>query len=447
MSGWLTANEPPGQHARSWYAETAGTLPDHPPLSGEVRADVCVVGGGYAGLSAALQLAERGVRVVVLEANRLGWGASGRNGGQLGVGPRADIRKYESMVGRDDAAKVWEIATAANRLVRHLVARHGIDCDLADGYLEAAWRRADLDDIQAYAALVADAYGHPALEVLDRAGVAALIGTERYHGGFVDRLGGHLHPLKFALGLGRAAVEAGAVIHERTRVRSVLPGVVEAAGDAGETGVGAGGGGSGGGRVRADHVLIACNGYIDGLAPAASRRMLPINNFIIATEPLGENRARAVNRDNLCVADTRFVLNYFRLTPDRRILWGGGENSGRRFPEDIAGMVRERMLGIYPDLGDLAVTHAWGGTLAITGTRFPLFQDMGRGVRAIGGWSGSGIHMATMGGRIAADAIGGEAGEWDVLARMPTPAFPGGDWFRVPLLRMALFWYGLRDRL
>jgi gamma-glutamylputrescine oxidase len=428
---WLTANERPGEHARSWFAETAGALPDHPPLAGEARADVCIVGGGYAGLSAALHLAERGIPVVLLEANRLGWGASGRNGGQLGVGPRADIRKYEALVGRDEARRVWEISLAANRLVRDLIARHGIDCDLADGYLEAAWRRADLDDMQAYAAHVAGAYGHPALELLDRAGVAALIGTERYHGGFVDRLGGHLHPLRYALGLGRAAAAAGAVIHERTRVRSVAPGLVKAEG----------------GRVRAGHVLLACNGYIDGLAPAASRRMLPINNFLIATEPLGENRARMINRDDLCVADTRFVLNYFCLTPDRRLLWGGGESSGRRFPADIASMVRRRMLEIYPDLAGLGITHAWGGTLAITGTRFPLFQDLRPGVRAIGGWSGSGIHMATMGGRIAAEAIAGETGDWDVLARMPTPAFPGGDWLRVPLLRLALFWYGLRDRL
>ena len=431
MSGYLAANDRPGEHAPSWFAETAGPLPDHPPLAGEARADVCVVGGGYAGLSAALHLAERGVRVVLLEANRIGWGASGRNGGQLGVGPRADIRKYEAMVGQDDARKVWEISLAANRLVRDLVARHRIDCDLADGYLEAAWRRADIDDMARYTTHVAEAYGHPGLELLDRAGVAALIGTERYHGGFVDRLGGHLHPLKYALGLGRAAAAAGAVLHERTQARRVAPGLVE----------------TDGGAVRADHVLIACNGYIDGLAPAASRRMLPINNFIVATEPLGENRARAVNRDNLCVADTRFVLNYFRLSPDRRILWGGGESSGRGFPGDIASMVRGRMLQIYPDLADIAVTHAWGGTLAITGTRFPLFQDLRPGVRAIGGWSGSGIHMATIGGRIAADAIAGQTRDWDLLARMPVPAFPGGDWLRMPLLRLAMFWYGLRDRL
>lgn len=430
MTGYLTANDRAGEHAASWFAATAGALPDYPALAGEVRADACIVGGGYAGLSAALHLAEAGRRVVLIEANRVGWGASGRNGGQLGTGPRADIRKYEAMVGRDDARKVWEIALAANRLVRELIARHGIDCDLADGYLEAAWRRRDLVEIESFAEHVERVYGHPSVP-LDRAGITALLGTERYHGGFLDRAGGHLHPLKYALGLARAASASGAAIHEGTRVLGVTPGRVTTAR----------------GSVRVEHVLVACNGYIDGLAPPASRRMLPINNFILATEPMGENRAAQVNRENICVADTRFVLNYFRLTPDRRMLWGGGESSSRHFPADIRGMVRARMLEVYPDLADLKVTHAWGGTLAITGTRFPLFQDLGGGVRAIGGWSGSGIHMATMGGRIAAEAIAGGSAQWEVLARLPTPAFPGGDWFRMPLLRLAMFWYGLRDRL
>lgn len=429
--GYLTVNDRPGEHPRSWYADTAGALPDHPPLSGEVRADVCVIGGGYAGLSAALHLAEAGRRVVLLEAHRIGWGASGRNGGQLGVGPRADIRKYEKLVGRDDARKVWDISIAGNRLVRDLIARHGIDCDLADGYLETAWRKTDLPDMTDYASHVARHYEHPDIELVDRDGVQALIGTARYHGAFLDRVGGHLHPLRYALGLGRAAVGAGAVIHERSRVTSVEPGLVRTEA----------------GSVRAEHVLVACNGYLDGLAAPAARRMLPLNNFILATEPLGENRARHVNRDNLCVCDTRFVLNYYRLSPDGRMIWGGGESGGRRFPQDLGTLVRARMLQIYPDLADVEVTHAWGGTLAITATRFPVFQDLGKGIRAIGGWSGSGIHMATMGGRIAAEATAGDTAAWDVLARMPTPAFPGGDWFRMPLLRMALFWYGLRDRL
>lgn len=431
MRPFLTANDTPGQHANSWYAETAGPFPDHPALAGEVQADVCIVGAGYAGLSAALHLAEAGRRVVVLEANRVGWGASGRNGGQLGTGPRADMWAYEKQVGAADAAKVWEIGFAANQLVRDLIARHDIQCDLTDGYLECGRSRKDAEEAQRYAEHIATTYKHPKIRPVDRAEMLDLMGSDQLHGGYRDDQSAHLHPLKLALGLGQTAVGAGAIIHEQSKVVSIEKGIVQTVD----------------GAVRAPEILICCNGYLDALAPGAQRHLLPINNFIIATEPLGENRARAVNRDNVCACDSLFVLNYFRLSPDGRMLWGGGESSGTRFPTDLAGLVRGKMLTIYPDLADVAITHAWGGTLSITGTRFPLFQDMDTGIRVIGGWSGSGINMATMGGKIAADAVLGDVGDWSTLARMPTPRFPGGDWFRIPMLRLAMFWYGLMDRL
>lgn len=428
---YLTANDQPGVHAPSWYAETAGLVEDYKTLEGDVHADVCVIGAGYAGLSAALHLADRGLSVRLVEANRVGWGASGRNGGQLGIGPRADIMAYERAVGKDDARKIWDIAIAANGLVRNLIDRHEINCDLANGYLEAAWKPRDMAGEREFVEHVATHYGHSTIRVVERDEMAEMLGTQAYHGGFLDRMGGHLHPLKLAVGLARAATAHGAIIHERTRVIGLGNGQVRTTS----------------GTITAPHILLACNGYLDGLSKRTQRRMLPINNFILATEPLGEERAHKVNRNNVCVADSRFVLNYFRLSPDKRMLWGGGESTGRTFPKDIKGMVRARMLEIYPDLADVKVTHAWGGTLAITGTRFPLFHDMGGGVRAIGGWSGSGIHMATMGGRIAADAVAGDVGDWNLLAKVPTPQFPGGDWFRMPLLRMAMFWYGLRDKL
>ena len=428
---YLTANDTPGVHAPSWYAETAGPDLTVGPLDGDVQADVCVVGAGYAGLSAALHLAERGLSVHVIEANRVGWGASGRNGGQLGTGPRADIEQYERSIGKDGARKVWNIAIAANQLVRDLITRHAIDCDLADGYVEAASKPGHVGELDSFVEHVSTHYGHDRIHKVGRDEMQALLGTEAYHGGFRDDLGGHLHPLKLARGLARAAQDAGAVIHEMTPATGVHPGRVETPT----------------GTVTAPHILLACNGYLDGLAPRPQRRMLPINNFVLATEPLGANRSAQVNRDNLCVCDTRFVLNYFRLSPDGRLLWGGGESTGRKFPRDLQTLVRGRMLEIYPDLADVSITHAWGGTLAITGTRFPLFHDLGNGVRAIGGWSGSGIHMATMGGKIAAEAISGEVEDWNLLSALPTPQFPGGDWFRMPLLRLAMFWYSLRDRL
>lgn len=428
---YLTENDTPGRHAPSWYAETAGPLPDYPVLEGVTRADVCVVGGGYAGLSAALHLAEAGYDVALLEANRVGWGASGRNGGQLGVGPRADMLKYERMAGRQDAAKVWELGLEANHLVRDLIAKHGIEADLADGILEAAWRRGDAEDLAEYAEHMAEVYGYEGLTALDRREIAARLGTERYHGGMLLREGAHLHPLRYALGLARAAAATGARLFERSLVTAVSDGRVETAK----------------GVVEADHIVLAMNGYLDGLVPAVARRSMPINNFIIATEPMSPDRAESVIKGNLAVADTKFVLDYYRLTPDRRMLWGGGESYGARFPSDIAGYVRGKMLKVYPQLADLRVTHAWGGTLGITLTRFPAFQRLDGGMLAISGWSGSGVHMATMGGKLAAEAVRGQAERFDVLARMPAPPFPGGTWFRAPMLAAAMTWYSLRDRL
>jgi gamma-glutamylputrescine oxidase len=431
VTGYLTTNDIPGAHAKSWYAATAGAVPDHPELTGEHRADVCVVGGGYAGLSAALHLAGRGFRVALVEANRVGWGASGRNGGQLGIGPRAEMDKYERAVGRDDARKAWEIAIAANRLVKDLIAQHGIDCDLTPGYLEACWKPGHTAEVMGYPEHLARHYGHHEARPVSRAEMARMLGTTRYHGGFLDMAGAHLHPLRYALGLGRAATQAGARIFERSPVTAIDAGQVSTAS----------------GSVTAGHVIVACNGYLDGLVPGVARRTMPINNFIGATEPLGADRARSIIRDNVCACDTKFVLNYYRLTPDHRLLWGGGESYGKRFPRDMAGLVRRKMLEIFPQLADVAFTHVWGGTLAITGTRFPAFQRLDGKTQAISGWSGSGIHMATMGGQIAAEAVAGQMERWDMMASLPTPTFPGGDWFRAPLLAAAMTWYSLRDRL
>ena len=428
--GYLTANDEPGRHPPSWYTLTAGEVPDHPRLEETVDAEVCVVGGGYAGLSAALHLAEAGVDVVLLEANRIGWGASGRNGGQLGVGPRADMGLYEKLVGPEDARRVWEIALAANRLVKELIARHGIDCDLKPGHLTAAWKRSHAAPAMAWPERMAERYGYTRARAVGREEMAGMLGTRRYWGGFLDEEAGHLQPLRLALGLGRAAASAGARIFERSAVTRLDGGRVETAR----------------GAVRAARVLLACNGYLDGLEPRAARRVMPLNNFVAATEPLGEARAREIIRDDVCVSDTKFVLNYYRFSPDHRLLWGGGESYRARFPRDIAGLVRAKMLEVFPQLRDVAFTHVWGGTLAITATRFPSFLRLGPETLSIAGWSGSGIHMATMGGRIAAEALRGRSEDWEVMAQLPTPPFPGGDWFRAPLLAAAMSWASLRDR-
>ncbi len=425
---FLHANDRPGAHAPSWYAATAHPPPALAPLRGEARADVCVIGGGYAGLSAALHLAQAGLSVVLLDAHRVGWGASGRNGGQLAYGPRADIRDYERLVGAEDARKVWEISAEANGLVRALIDRHAIDCDLTPGCLDTAVKPAHADHGRSFVEHVATRYAHPAIRFADASETRERVRSPRYFGAVDDGMGAHLHPLNYALGLARAAIAAGARLHEGAQARRIEGGRVETAE----------------GAVTAEHVVVACNGYLEGLEPGAAARVMPINNFIVATEPLDP---ATVLPGRECVADSRFVLNYFRLSPDNRLLFGGGETYSSRFPADVAALVRRPMEWVFPQLKGVRIDHAWGGTLAITRNRAPLFRRAGPRLWVVGGWSGSGVHMATMGGAIAAEAVRGTMTRWDVLARAPCPPFPGGVRMRPALLALAMTWYALRDRL
>ncbi|MFN4159985.1 MAG: NAD(P)/FAD-dependent oxidoreductase [Gemmobacter sp.] len=427
----LHANDRAGEYPPSWYAATAEALAPLPPLRGEVTADVCIIGAGYTGLSAALHLAERGLRVVVLEAQRVGFGASGRNGGQVGSGQRLDQDALEAMAGREDARRLWDLAEEAKALVFDLAST--MPCvDYRAGVAHACRTDAEVRADHAMAEKLARDYGYAQIEPLDRAGIRALIGSQAFVGGGIDWGAGHLHPLNFALGLARAAMAAGAVVHERSEVHGIDQGarpVVRT--DAG--------------RVRCDHVILAANGYLAGLAPAVEARVMPINNFIVATEPLGE-RAHEVLSKPVAVADSRFVVNYWRLTADNRLLFGGGESYGYRFP-DIAATVRKPMLGIYPQLRDVALTHAWGGTLAITMNRMPCFLRVAPNILSASGYSGHGVALATMAGKVLAEAVAGQAGRFDLMAGLPQPRFPGGVGLRWPLLVLAMTWYSLRDRI
>lgn len=424
----LHVNDRPGTHAPSWYAATAVPAPDRPVLQGDRRADVCIVGGGFTGLSAALHLARAGLSVVVLEAHRAGWGASGRNGGQVGSGQRLDQDWIEARV-PGDARALWDIAEAAKALVRGLgAAMPGVDW--RPGIVHALRKPQEVAEARRYAEKLARDYGYAQIEPLDRAALAALIGTEAYAGGEIDQGAGHIHPLNFALGLAAAADAAGAVIHERSEVLALDPGPPARLRTAQ-------------GTVTADQVILACNGYLGGLAPEVAARVMPINNFIIATEPLGD---RAPLAQPVAVADSRFVVNYWRQTPDGRLLFGGGESYGWRFP-DIAETVRKPMSQVYPQLANARIDHAWGGTLAITVTRAPCFLRLAPHVLSASGYSGHGVALATMAGQILAQAVQGQAERFDVMARLPTPRFPGGTALRHPALVLAMTWYALRDRL
>nr|WP_274705686.1 FAD-binding oxidoreductase [Salipiger pentaromativorans] len=428
----LFSNDKRGFYPESWYAATASHLPAFPVLKGEIRADVCIVGAGFTGLSAALHLAEAGRDVVVLEAHRVGFGASGRNGGQLGSGQRQDQLSLEAMVGQDDARHLWDLGEEAKDLVRDLIARHGIDCDLRDGVAWCGSRAGEVAHLHDYAAHMGDAYGYE-IETLDAEAFHALCPSPDYKGGVLDMGAGHLHPLRFAQGLARAAAAAGARIFERSLVLQVQEGgdcVVQ-----GESG-----------KVRARQVIYAANGYLGRLQPKVARRVMPINNFIVATEPLGDRVREVLTRD-VAVADSRHVVNYFRLSPDRRLLFGGGESYGYRFPKDIAATVRKPMLEIFPHLRGVRIDYAWGGTLAITMKRLPYLVRLAPNILSASGYSGHGVGTAVHAGRLLAEALRGQSDGFDAMAALPVPPFPGGPAFRSPLLTLAMTWYALRDRI
>ncbi|WP_343081265.1 FAD-binding oxidoreductase [Ostreiculturibacter nitratireducens] len=428
----LFANDRRGEYPKSWYAETAAPFERFAPLKGATRADVCIVGGGYTGLSAALHLAERGFDVALLEAHRVGFGASGRNGGQVGSGQRLEQDALERMAGRDAARALWDLSEEAKALVRDLIAAHGMSLTFHPGIVHACRTQAEVDHARAHAEMLARDYSYDAVEPLDRDGLREILPSEAYVGGDIDRGAGHVHPLNFAIGLAKAAAAAGVRIHEGAHVHHIEKGskaVVQ----------------TGEGRVECDHVILACNGYLGGLDGQVASRVMPINNFIVATEPLGA-RAAEVLRENVAVADTRFVVNYWRLSEDGRLLFGGGESYGYRFP-DIVKTVRKPMLQVYPGLRDVRITHAWGGTLAITVNRMPYFARVAPNVLSASGYSGHGVAMATMAGKILAEAVAGQAERFDLMARLPARRFPGGAGLRWPLLVLAMSWYSMRDRL
>jgi gamma-glutamylputrescine oxidase len=428
----LHANDRAGEYPPSYYAATRADFAPLPPLQGAVRADVCIVGGGYTGLSAALHLAQRGLSVVVLEAHRVGFGASGRNGGQVGSGQRLDQDALEAAVGLDDARKLWSFAQEAKDMVRGLIARHDMPVRFHPGIAHACWSDGEVRNAHAYADKLRRDYGYDQVEALSKDEIGRLIPSGVFAGGELDRGAGHVHPLNYAIGLARAAQAAGAAIHESSEVVQITHGaqpVVKTAQ----------------GTVTCDHLILACNGYMGSLEPQVAARVMPINNFIVATEPLGD-RAREVLADPVAVADTKFVVNYWRLSEDNRLLFGGGESYGYRFP-DIVKTVRKPMLEIYPALRDVKIDYAWGGTLAITMTRNPCFLRVAPNVLSASGYSGHGVALATLAGRILAEAVAGQAERFDLMAKLPTPQFPGGVALRWPILVLAMTWYSMRDRL
>ena len=429
----LYANDLKGTYPDSWYAATCETLAPCPALTCDQRVDVCVIGAGFTGLSTALHLAKAGHSVIVLDAQRIGFGASGRNGGQLGSGQRLNQRDLQKMVGKGYAKLLWELAEESKATVVSLIREHGIECALKPGIAHFAFHEKDTRDIHEEADFLAKTYGYSQYHPLSKEEVETICPSPVYHGGAIDTGAFHLHPLRLAFGLARAADAAGVKIYENSEVMAVDEGSNMRVRTSR-------------GGVACENAVLACNGYLGKLNAKVAGRVMPINNFIVATEPLGDAIVRVL-REDIAVADTKFVVNYFRKSEDGRLLFGGGENYSYAFPKDIAATVRKPMVEIFPHLKDISIDYAWGGTLAITMHRLPYFNKLVPTVYNASGYSGHGVGMAILAGKLISQAINGDNKGFDTFANLPSLPFPGGQMMRFPLLVLAMTWYSLRDRL
>lgn len=421
-------------HVDSYYAASANPMPDYPVLQGEETADVCVVGAGLTGTSCALELAKRGYDVVVLEANRVAWGASGRSGGQMIFGYSCGEEALEKLIGPDDARRLWDMSLEAVDLIRERVRDYGIDCDLSPGHLHAAIKPRQMRALEAWHRALDERYGYGSPELWDRDRIRSAVASERYIGGLHDPNSGHLHPLNYTLGLAAAAGQAGARFFEASRATGIVHGPEPTVTTAG-------------GSVRCRHVVLGGNAYLGDLSSRLAARIMPVGTYIGASEPLGRERASALIPDNIAVADTNFVLDYFRLSADHRMLFGGRVSYSTVVPPDLAAAMKRRMVKVFPQLSDVGMEYAWGGYVGITRNRAPDFGRIDDNIFYAQGFSGHGIALTGLAGRLMAEAVAGTAERFDVFSRIPHADFPGGVLMRTPALVLAMFWYRLRDLL
>jgi gamma-glutamylputrescine oxidase len=427
---------PASGYINSYYAATAHAGAMRPALAGRVDCDVCVVGGGIAGCSTALHLAEQGLSVVLLEQQRVGWGASGRSGGQALFGVAAGQGKLERLIGVPGARAVWDVSVEALELLRSLIARFAIDCDWVSGYLLTAVKPRQQRELRDEVRELHERYGYRSVRYLERAELRATLATSRYLGGLYDTNSGHLHPLNYTLGLARSAEQLGVRIFEGSRAsdygaagNSQVRVLTEA------------------GEVRARYLVLCGNVYLGATAPALAAKIMGVATYIVATEPLGEARARQLIANNAAVCDTNWVLDYFRRSADERLLFGGRVNYSGLRSFDAPGATRARMLRVFPQLADVRIEYAWGGDVDITLNRAPHFGRLAPNVYFLQGFSGHGIALTGIAGKLVAEAIGGTAARFDVFARIPHGNFPGGAALRRPALVLAMLWYRIRDLL
>ncbi|SDU09169.1 NAD(P)/FAD-dependent oxidoreductase [Halopseudomonas salegens] len=420
------------QHADSYYAASANPSPDRPALSGSTRTDVCVIGAGFTGISAGLFLAEQGFKVTVLEAARVGWGASGRNGGQIVNSYSRDIDVIERTAAPEQAALLGKMAFEGAQIIRQRVARYGIQCDLKDGGIFAALTGKQLDHLEQQQRLW-ERYGNDKLSLLDQADIARRVGSSRYVGGLLDMSGGHIHPLNLVLGEAAALESLGGVIHEQsavTRIEHGQPATVHTAD----------------GQVEARFVIVAGNAYLGNLLPQLAAKSMPCGTQVITTEALDEDLALSLLPQDDCVEDCNYLLDYYRLSADRRLIYGGGVTYGARDPANVEALIRPKLLKTFPQLEGVRIDYAWTGNFLLTLSRLPQVGRLGENIYYSQGCSGHGVTYTHLAGKVLAEALRGQAERFDAFASLPHYPFPGGRLLRVPFTAMGAWYYQMRDK-
>lgn len=420
--------------APSYYAATlvTGSGVNRPPLVGSYRADVAVLGGGVAGVSAALHLAERGYKVALLEARFVGYGASGRSGGQIIFGLAAGQESLIAQVGRDDARRLFDLSIDALDCTQSLIRDYGIDCEYRPNHVHVATKPRHVRELEHWIQQLHETYGYRSARLLNRGELQAHVRSDRYLGGLIDSRSGHLHPLKYTAGVARAAELRGVRIFEGTQVLRFESGAAVTVHTTR-------------GSVHCSHLILCGNAYLGRVAPALARRVLGVGTYIIATEPLDPARVLALLPSNAAIADLNWILDYFRVSADHRILFGGRVSYSSMQPRHLAQSLRKRMVRVFPSLEDVKVDYAWGGFLDITMSRAPDFGRLAPNVYYLQGFSGHGMSLAALGGKLVAEAVSGTAERFDVFARIPHREFPGGALLRRPSLVAAMTYYRLRD--
>ncbi len=422
-----------GCHTTSYYAASANPSPERPPLSGANDVDICIVGAGYSGLSAGLHLAEKSHKVAIIEGARVGWGASGRNGGQIVNGLNASLQTIERRYGRGTSTFVAGVVQEGGQIIRERIKKYDIKCDLKEKNIFVGLTDAHMKELEGRRALWAG-YGIKNQVILDKAELREHVNSDIYAGGLIDHSGGHMHPLNLALGEAAAFEKIGGTIYEMSPVISVdtdapKPVVTTATGS-----------------MTCKTLILCGNAYLGGVVPTLTRRVMPVSTQIMATEPLGEDVANALIPGDACVEDIRYILDYYRLSGDKRMLFGGGSVYGGADPRDIEQKLRRNMDKVFPQLKNVKVDHAWSGNFALSFSRVPQLGRIGNNTYFAHGYSGHGVTGSHLFGRILSEAVDNDLSRFDVFADLPWYPFPGGRTFRVPYSVIGSWWYAMRDK-